>query len=251
MGHREAVYRPQYQAVAEQVVELIADEGLQVGDRLPTERELAIRYSVSRNVVREAVRALVATGRVTSRKGVGIAVAEPLADLAADAATPFQPLDPAHVEQLFVARRPLEMAVAQAAARAAAPARVSALLRHAHASVEAAAAGDRDRFGAEDAAFHDAVAAASANMFLTAALRSCRDASRRVNAHLVARSDLSELRRAGSEHVAIAEAIRDGDVDRAAAAAHAHVASTRAEHIVRLERTWAASVPPGSTAATP
>lgn len=60
--------------VAEQLTEAIVSRQLRPGDLLPSERELADKFSVSRTVVREAVRSLAARGlvRVTSGRGVKV-----------------------------------------------------------------------------------------------------------------------------------------------------------------------------------
>jgi GntR family transcriptional repressor for pyruvate dehydrogenase complex len=55
---------------------LIADGGLTVGDRLPTERELCDRFSASRNTVREAMRMLKAFGVVEVRPKVGATIVD-------------------------------------------------------------------------------------------------------------------------------------------------------------------------------
>jgi DNA-binding FadR family transcriptional regulator len=47
------------------------------GDRLPTESELGAMLGVSRSVVRDAIRSLVARGLVTVRQGQGMTVAAP------------------------------------------------------------------------------------------------------------------------------------------------------------------------------
>ena len=46
------------------------------GDRMPTEKELAARLGASRTVVREAIKILSATGRVSAQKGRGLYVAD-------------------------------------------------------------------------------------------------------------------------------------------------------------------------------
>ena len=61
--------------VAEMMLETILSNRLQVGDRLPSERELGEQFGVSRTVVREAVRALVAKGVIEVRSGSGLRVA--------------------------------------------------------------------------------------------------------------------------------------------------------------------------------
>jgi DNA-binding FadR family transcriptional regulator len=53
---------------------LIVDEGLRVGDSLPTERELCERFATSRNTVREAMRMLKAFGVVDVRPKVGATI---------------------------------------------------------------------------------------------------------------------------------------------------------------------------------
>jgi len=55
--------------IAAQVRDLIAHGKLKPGDRLPSERDLAARLHVSRNTLREALRALEHAGIVEMRKG--------------------------------------------------------------------------------------------------------------------------------------------------------------------------------------
>ena len=53
----------------------IAEGQLQSGERLPTEKEMAAEFGVSRTVVREAVAGLRADGLIKARHGVGVFVA--------------------------------------------------------------------------------------------------------------------------------------------------------------------------------
>jgi GntR family transcriptional regulator, transcriptional repressor for pyruvate dehydrogenase complex len=55
--------------IAAQVRELIVSGKLKPGDRLPSERDLASRLQVSRNTLREAIRALEHVGMLEMRKG--------------------------------------------------------------------------------------------------------------------------------------------------------------------------------------
>ena len=64
-----------YEQIAQAVRERIVKGEMAQGERLPNERELALAYGVSRNVVREAVRALVNDGLVEVRQGSGTFVA--------------------------------------------------------------------------------------------------------------------------------------------------------------------------------
>lgn len=71
------VQRRLYQQVADQLRHLIEGGEYGVGDRLPTERELAERMGISRPTIREALIALEVEGRVHIRVGSGIYVTEP------------------------------------------------------------------------------------------------------------------------------------------------------------------------------
>ena len=65
------------ESVAQQIVGIIRELGLQPGDAVPTELDLIARLDVSRNTVREAVRELRAWGIVEIRHGHGTFVAAP------------------------------------------------------------------------------------------------------------------------------------------------------------------------------
>ena len=62
--------------VAQRIVGVIRDLGLQPGDAMPTELDLIERLQLSRNTVREAIRELRAWGIVDVRHGHGTFVAE-------------------------------------------------------------------------------------------------------------------------------------------------------------------------------
>jgi len=55
--------------IAAQVRSMVADGRLKPGDRLPSERDLALRLQVSRNTLREALRTLEHAGLIEMRKG--------------------------------------------------------------------------------------------------------------------------------------------------------------------------------------
>jgi DNA-binding FadR family transcriptional regulator len=61
-----------YDRVAKDVASKIAQGEFPVGERLPSERELALAFGVSRPTVREALFALELDGLVEVRKGVGV-----------------------------------------------------------------------------------------------------------------------------------------------------------------------------------
>jgi GntR family transcriptional repressor for pyruvate dehydrogenase complex len=67
--------RPLPQRVADEVLKRILAEGLQPGEQLPSERELAAQFGVSRTVIREGMRSLAGKGIVDVSPGRGIRVA--------------------------------------------------------------------------------------------------------------------------------------------------------------------------------
>jgi GntR family transcriptional repressor for pyruvate dehydrogenase complex len=67
-----------------QIRSLIGTEGLRVGDSLPSERDLCLRFSVARNTVREAIRVLKAYGIVEVRPKVGAVVVDKRLDAVVD-----------------------------------------------------------------------------------------------------------------------------------------------------------------------
>jgi len=71
------VTRPRlYEQVAQQILDWVRESGLQVGDRLPPERELATRLGVSRATVSQALVAMEVVGVVGVRHGDGAVLVE-------------------------------------------------------------------------------------------------------------------------------------------------------------------------------
>jgi GntR family transcriptional regulator, transcriptional repressor for pyruvate dehydrogenase complex len=80
MSNSSTENRPRDSLTAQVLRALVAsiDTGeLQPGDRLPPERELTARYSVSRTVVREAIASLRSSGRIDTQQGRGAFVLAP------------------------------------------------------------------------------------------------------------------------------------------------------------------------------
>lgn len=66
-----------YQVVVDQIREYFLDGELQPGEKLPTERELAARFNVSRTSVREALRKLEIKGIIEIKQGSGSFIKTP------------------------------------------------------------------------------------------------------------------------------------------------------------------------------
>ncbi|MBA1334479.1 MAG: hypothetical protein HPY66_2328 [Firmicutes bacterium] len=65
-----------YMLVAEQIESLIKEGKIKAGDRLPSERDMASQFGISRATIREALTALEMQGLIESRTGSGTFVCE-------------------------------------------------------------------------------------------------------------------------------------------------------------------------------
>jgi GntR family transcriptional repressor for pyruvate dehydrogenase complex len=206
----------------ERIRELIVSGEWGPGTRLPREADLAKQLGLSRNSLREAVRALSLARVLEVRQGDGTYVSslEP-GELLEPTLSATHLLRGRTVLELFEVRRMLEPEAAALAAARRDDAVIAALGRELDRMV---AAGDHaDDLVEADAAFHDVIAAAPGNGVLQALLRSL--STRTVRARLwhgLADRDALDLAR--EEHTRIYEAIAAGDSDLARAATLLHIA---------------------------
>ena len=151
---------------------LIVESQLGVGDRLPTERDLAEQFGVSRTVVREAVRALVAKGLIEVAAGRGAMVRAPSPEWAAESIGLLMRHSSSGLDydKVIEVRRMLEVQIAALAASR----RTKADLDDLDAILDGAAnhVADADAFISFDVAFHAALARATHNELFSALLDS-------------------------------------------------------------------------------
>jgi len=234
---RTGPYRPRYELVAEQILQLIAELRLQPGDRMPTENDLAARLGTSRTVVREAVKILSAIGRVRAQKGRGLYVADDEGMLGSSRWEGFfLPTDLDHVYMLFEFRRVQETAASRLAATRATPAELRAIETAAELCRQGHLTGEAGLFDRGDDDFHLGVATASHNPFLVAAVREARRLQRQsstIGLHGTVGGHAAE---AIEEHTAIYQAIRDGDPGAAADAAAVHLDKTLEDYRREIQR---------------
>jgi DNA-binding FadR family transcriptional regulator len=220
-------YRPGYELVAERLLQYIAEEGLGPGDRLPTEQGLAEILGATRNVTREAVKVLAAIGRLSVRRGAGIFVAAAATAVADDELARYQPTNMEQVLMLLDYRRLIEADTARRAATLATPIQLRAIRESAAASAEAGTDNDATAFSRTDAQFHDAVSKAARNLFLQSAVSTVRRFAGQSDVLLFHGDVPGSLAVAGQQHVAIAEAIGQGDPERASELMIEHIDTTQ------------------------
>src|ERR1051326_1384703 len=206
----------------ERIRDFVASGEWGPGTRLPREADLAKQLGVSRNSLREAVRALSLTRVLEVRQGDGTYVSslEP-GELLEPTLSATHLLQGRTVLELFEVRRLLEPEAAAMAAARADAAVLGALRRELE---RMHVAGDRaEELVEADAAFHDVIAAAPGNGVLQALLRSL--STRTVRARLWhGIADRNALDLAREEHERIYEAIAVGDAALARAATLVHIA---------------------------
>jgi GntR family transcriptional regulator, transcriptional repressor for pyruvate dehydrogenase complex len=215
-------------SVTEEAIEKIREQIVSgawgPGTRLPREADLAAQLGLSRNSLREAVRALALVRVLEVRQGDGTYVSSLEPDLLLGGPTRFAAplLRGRTVLELFEVRRLLEPAAAALAAQRLGEEDRAALERELHRMHEA---GDSvEELVEADAAFHDVLARAAGNSVLRSLIQSL--STRTVRARLwhgMADRDALELARA--EHRRIYEALANGDADLARAATALHIAS--------------------------
>lgn len=230
-----ATYRPGYESLAERILTYIGEHGLQPGDRLPTEKQLAAIFQSGRTVTREAVMILSAVGQLNVRKGAGIFVAGPRMPAAGHSlAARFEPANLEHVMMLFEHRRVIEGEAARRAAALASPLQLRAVREAAEDSLAASSASDRAEFGRQDRRFHDACAAASRNIFIEDGVTNLRQFADQTDLLLFQGRPPGSLMVAARQHVVIAEAIAQGDPESAFVSMIEHVDTTRSQFESRI-----------------
>jgi GntR family transcriptional regulator, transcriptional repressor for pyruvate dehydrogenase complex len=206
----------------DRIRELIVSGSWGPGDRLPKESELAAQLGLSRNSLREAVRALSQLRVLEVRQGDGTYVSSLEPDLLLES-TGFVShllLGDTAVE-LYEVRRILE-ASAAALAAARIDERGKEELRR---SLDSMADADSvEDLVESDVAFHAVIARATGNAVLTSLLASLSTRTMRVRLWRGRRVD-NALDVTRDEHRRIYEAIVSGDPELARAAATAHIAS--------------------------
>jgi DNA-binding FadR family transcriptional regulator len=204
-------------------IEAMIESGeVEVGDELPSERELMSRFGVGRPSVREAFFALEQRGRLRIRNGSRAQVVEPDADAIIGTVTGMvlrllkRPGAQAHLNE---ARMFFEVAVVRHAAESA----TSADIQRMREALEAnrLAVGRGPVFARTDAMFHGAIASIPGNPILQAVQKGFvqwMTEQRNVTFEMPEADEISY-----QDHAAILDAIVDRDPDRAAQVMKEHL----------------------------
>ena len=208
-----------YEQISQKLAKAIGDGKYEVGQRLPSERELAQTFGVSRPTVREAIIALELDSLVEVRLGSGVYVTNSRPPGGTEGAKDIGPFE------LLEARRIIE---GEAAALAALRIdddqlrKLSALIaemRDDNKHNEILMSEEADR------RFHELIASSTQNSGIIAAVQMLWDArARSPQSHLMDdKSRARGLKPPIDEHAAIVRALKKRDPDAARAAMHEHI----------------------------
>lgn len=225
----EALFRPvrngnAFEDTVERLLQTIRLGIVAPGEALPPERDLANRFSVSRDTVREAIRSLADAGFLVSRRGRygGTFVVDPLPSFdRVDAAGPR--LDPAEIDDVLGLRHILEVGAARAAASRA----LSASDRDAlWTRLRETAAADAADYRRLDSRLHLAIAEVVGVPSLVSLMADNRTALNGLLDHIPLLS--RNIAHSNEQHEVIVVAILTGDSERAAEAMAEHLAGSAA-----------------------
>ena len=212
------------QVIVDQIKVLIREGRLEPGNRLPSERELCQRFGVSRVTVREALRVLESSGLVTIRVGAhgGAFVTTPSAERLGEGLADLMALSEMTASNVTEARIIVELGLLPLAVERATEQDVADLLAMVETAEEAVANGT---YTVEmSAAFHIRVGECTHNPALGMLLQSFHGPMRMSleQSHITAPMGDQGV----GEHRALAEAIRDHDLDGARAVMSTHLNRT-------------------------
>lgn len=219
-GDKDKVERFTEQVVSH-VRGLIERGKLRPGDRLPAERDLALQIGVSRPTVRAGLRALGAMGVVRSKHGSGTYIQDGPPTLGTEPLSFLAALHGFTRDEMYEARRILEVGAAGVAAERARPEHMATLAEEV--ANLFSAMDDPQGFLVHDINFHRAVATATGNPIIAVVVEMIAALYYERRRQTAERATDRNLHDAAEMHRRIYQAIRAGDQDLARATMNEHL----------------------------
>lgn len=217
--------------VAEALTESILSNRLAVGDRLPSERALCEQFGVSRPVVREAVRSLIAKRLLADHPRRGHVVAQVAPESLSESITLYvrgRRLDYARILEI---RNVLEVETAALAAQRASDEQLAALRLAADGMVPGLSAEDAALIDVE---FHRTIAAATGNEFFLVLIDSLREVLLDVQLPTLADPEIVATVRRAHRRIYKAIAAHDAAAARKAMQRHLETAGRQMRALVEV-----------------
>jgi len=231
MKFREIIPVRLYESVIEQIMDLIKNNKLKPGDKLPPERELAEKLSISRGSLREAFRVLESRGLIKSKPGGGRYIREIRKNGHNSTENIILSLEKSSILELLEAREMFEVKVAEITAQRATPEDIKSIeevLNKMNGEEEGL---KDDKKTESDTEFHLAIAGASHNFVFVNIIKLHLDLLRDTREKTQQIPGRREER--WREHQAILQAIKEGDSKKAGEAMLKHLRNVR-EVLVKI-----------------
>ena len=213
-----------YEQIVQQIEDSILKGTLKAGDQLPSERDLALNFGVSRTAVREAVKALHEKGLVEAYSGRGTFITNGTSQAVTQSINLMMKFDQAEgSENLAQVRQILEPEIAALAATRIQEPQL-ALMREAFSTMNSALK-DPDAYIEADLDFHLALAEAAENPLILSLLDSIVGLLREQRLKIFFHESGPE--RGQYHHARILEAIEKRDPDASRAAMRDHLRQVR------------------------
>lgn len=221
-----------FEDIATQIRNELSTGGLKSGDRLPSERELAARFSVSRNTVREALRSLENAGLLRTHKGAagGAFIREGGGDAVISSLRDLFHLGAIRPQQLTEARLWIDAVVVRAACARATPAHMAELEANIAASDLAQKRGDHMGRNLINMDFHRILAHIAGNPILIIFMDSFTQIMREFILSIgPGTHNITPMRRRFMQHMA------DRDADAAVREMELHLKRVHRGYLARAE----------------
>ena len=213
-----------YESAIEQIMNLIKNDKLKPGDKLPPEREMAEKLSISRGSLREAFRVLESRGLIKSKPGGGRYIREIRKNGHNSTENIILSLEKSSILELLEAREIFEVKIAEIAAQKATPEDIE-LIEEALSKMNEE---EELKYGKEtesDTEFHLAIASASHNFVFVNIIKLHLDLlkeTREKTWQIPGRREEQQ-----EEHWAIFQAIKEHNSKKASEAMLRHLRSIR------------------------
>jgi len=229
MEFREITPVRLYESVIEQIMNLIKNNKLKPGDKLPPERELAEKLSISRGSLREAFRVLESRGLIKSKAGGGRYIREIRKNGYSNTENIILSLEKSSILELLEARETFEVKIAEIVAQRATTEDIE-LIEKALSRMNKVEISD-DNKTESDTDFHLAIARASHNFVFINIIKLHLDLLKETRERTQQIPGRREER--WREHLAILQAIEERDSKKAGEAILKHLRNVR-EVLVKM-----------------
>ncbi len=230
MKFREITPVRLYESVIEQIMDLIKKDKLKPGDKLPPERELAEKLSISRGSLREAFRVLESRGLIKSKPGGGRYIREIINNDHNNTENIVLSLEKSSILELLEAREMFEVKIAEITAQRATLEDIESIEKALNKMNEKEVL-KNDKKTESDTEFHLAIAGASHNFVFVNIIKLHLDLLRDTREKTQQIPGRREER--WREHRAVLQAIKEHNVKKAGEAMLRHLRNVR-EALVKL-----------------